>query len=518
MVDRKHIADCADKVEKILFVDEDEFRGTLGLYRNFARKQFDGRMCETYCQFANSIVDTIASVTLQNIQKSGVQVLAFGFDENDEGWLKWLYEEIDTKYRIAGVKKENILLPQWKQAFLEEVYDEIYEEQSMPFPLSLHMRVGMRVLDDCENSLFHLEQGERVTTGQPQKYEHCIHIYGPCIVLGPLVEDRHTIASFLQERVNRAGMSYKVINHGMPGFDMQAVDKITTTSFRKGDIVIIDRHRLKLRDVEDINIVDILSTKSVPAQWFTDQVRHCNYKVNELITDELFNKVLAVQQKCDEKDEFVETRNDFVLQHYIKRYFGENDVFMDKTVGAIVMNCNPFTYGHRYLIEEACKIVDLLIIFVVEENKSLFHFAERFAMVREGTSDLEKVMVVPSGEYILSNETFPEYFVKKSDEDLIENIEADVKLFAERISPALNISYRFVGEEPEDGVTNEYNMAMKRILPSYGIEVIEIPRKKQGTNVISASSVRRCLETGDIERLKELVPESTREILCSVND
>ena len=164
-------------------------------------------------------------------------------------------------------------------------------------------------------------------------------------------------------------------------------------------------YQLKLRDVEDINMVDVLSQKGVPAQWFADQVRHCNYKVNELIADELFNKVLVVQQKCDEKDEFVETRKNFVLQHYIKRYFGQNDVIMDKTVGAIVMNCNPFTYGHRYLIEEACKIVDLLIIFVVEENQSLFSFAERFAMVCEGTSDLEKVMVVPSGEYILSNET-----------------------------------------------------------------------------------------------------------------
>ena len=109
------------------------------------------------------------------------------------------------------------------------------------------------------------------------------------------------------------------------------------------------------------------------------------------------------------------------------------------------------------------------------------------------------------------------FYRTKPDEDLIENIEEDVKLFAERISPTLNISYRFVGEEPEDEVANEYNMAMKRILPSYGIEVIEIPRKKQGTNVISASSVRRCLEEKAWNSLDELVPDSTKEILYKVN-
>ena len=35
------------------------------------------------------------------------------------------------------------------------------------------------------------------------------------------------------------------------------------------------------------------------------------------------------------------------------------------TVGAIVMNCNPFTMGHRYLIETAASQVDRLYVFVL---------------------------------------------------------------------------------------------------------------------------------------------------------
>ena len=56
-------------------------------------------------------------------------------------------------------------------------------------------------------------------------------------------------------------------------------------------------------------------------------------------------------------------------------------------VGAAVMNCNPFTIGHRYLIETAAKECDLLYIFVLSEDKSEFSFADRLEMVKRGTAD-----------------------------------------------------------------------------------------------------------------------------------
>lgn len=76
------------------------------------------------------------------------------------------------------------------------------------------------------------------------------------------------------------------------------------------------------------------------------------------------------------------------------------------------MNCNPFTLGHRYLIEEACSQVDILYVFVVEEDKSYFKFEDRIEMVRQGTKDLKQVQVLPSGKYIISKETFAQYFKK----------------------------------------------------------------------------------------------------------
>ena len=38
------------------------------------------------------------------------------------------------------------------------------------------------------------------------------------------------------------------------------------------------------------------------------------------------------------------------------------------------------------------------------------------------------------------------------------------EIFGKYICPSLGISIRFVGEEPLDNVTNQYNKAMKEIL------------------------------------------------------
>lgn len=158
-------------------------------------------------------------------------------------------------------------------------------------------------------------------------------------------------------------------------------------------------------------------------------------------------------------------QNQTVFDTCVNCYFSNFNPDLYGRIGSIVMNCNPFTNGHRYLIEESLRYVDLLIIFVVEEDKSVFTFDERLVLVNTGVSDLSNAMVVPSGQLILSQRTFPEYFLKVEDEDIVRNVEYDITLFAEQIAPRLNITYRFVGEEPRDAVTNEYNLAMKRILP-----------------------------------------------------
>lgn len=179
------------------------------------------------------------------------------------------------------------------------------------------------------------------------------------------------------------------------------------------------------------------------------------------------------------------------------------------TVGAVVMNCNPFTLGHRFLIRTAANEVDRLYVFVVSEDKSRFSFEDRIEMVRRGARGLANVTVVPSGEYMISQATFPTYFIK--DTANAESIYAalDLTLFAQKIAPALNITKRFVGTEPYCALTRGYNEVMKELLPKYGIDVVEVER----LGGISASRVREALDNGDIPALDELVPATTLDYL-----
>lgn len=173
--------------------------------------------------------------------------------------------------------------------------------------------------------------------------------------------------------------------------------------------------------------------------------------------------------------------------------------------GAVVANCNPFTLGHLYLMETAASMVDTLHVFVVSEDSSEFPFKTRFELVRKGTEHIKNLILHESGDYIISHSTFPTYFIKSTADAETVNAELDLALFGERIAPALGITKRFVGTEPFCPVTNKYNEAMKRVLPKYGVEVIELERK----DGISASSVRRAIAEGDLETVKKLVPKTT---------
>ena len=177
------------------------------------------------------------------------------------------------------------------------------------------------------------------------------------------------------------------------------------------------------------------------------------------------------------------------------------------------MNCNPFTNGHRYLVEESLKYCDYLVVFVVEEDKSIFPFEDRFKLVEENLADIQNVIIMPSGEFIISARTFEEYFAKEKIQSRKVDTSLDVTLFAKEIAPCLNIKMRFAGEEPFDKITAQYNDSMRKILPQYGMQFIEIPRKKQGDVYISASEVRRLASENKFDEIKDLVPQKTLDYL-----
>ena len=179
---------------------------------------------------------------------------------------------------------------------------------------------------------------------------------------------------------------------------------------------------------------------------------------------------------------------------------------------ALVVNCNPFTKGHEALIRQAAGENEAVIIFVVSEDRSLFPFADRLALVREGVAGLGNVAVVPAGKYMVSAATFPAYFTREEDK-VVAQTRLDITLFATRIAPELGIRTRYVGEEPYCEVTNAYNEAMSLILPDKGIGLKTIPRFAVEGDVVSASKVREALRSDDWAEVAKLVPACTYEYL-----
>jgi [citrate (pro-3S)-lyase] ligase len=195
--------------------------------------------------------------------------------------------------------------------------------------------------------------------------------------------------------------------------------------------------------------------------------------------------------------------------------------------GAIVMNANPFTKGHRYLVEQAAAQVDNLYVIPVREERSRFPYAERKAMIEAGCAGLGNVTVCEGSGYAISAATFPTYFLKRLDDAAPTQMELDLDLFARHIAAPLGVCVRFVGSEPLDALTREYNGMMASVFASAAsdasvapvtpdnqvgrpvIEVVEIPRLEQDGKPLNATDVRRALDEGRLQDACGHIPETS---------
>lgn len=183
--------------------------------------------------------------------------------------------------------------------------------------------------------------------------------------------------------------------------------------------------------------------------------------------------------------------------------------------GAVIMNCNPFTKGHQYLVEQAAAKCDHLYVFVVEEDSSSFPFRVRYRLVEKGVAHLDNVTVLPTGYYAVSRGTFPSYFIDAETDVSLHQLETDLNIFVKYIAPFFNITTRFAGTEPYCKITGAYNSGMRSILPLSGISFEEIERLKTGCDAISASKVRRLLIEGRAQEAVNYLPPSTMEYINS---
>lgn len=398
--------------------------------------------------------------------------------------------------------------------------------------------------EDYKSELINVVGGKRITCYQPENSKRTIHIYGRCGVFGYAVEDADTFPSQLQKLLVENGYNdIRIVNHGLWGGSNVYMDHnflMDSVGMKQGDIVVFYRMHFEkglLSHFEENGVW----YKDITAKWhesetarngFYDKPGHMNangYKVvAKIIYEDLVSHDFQLKKISDRLvqnlntpalNNYLKNRTETDFERGIREYISQiqKDYPDDSTEGVnggIVMNCNPFTKGHRYLIEYAAQRVKRLYIFVVEEDHSFFKFADRFEMVVQGTKDLKNVVVVPSGKFIISSITFPEYFMKDYVKEKNFDVSMDVEVFCKYIAPPLGIKVRFAGEEPFDPVTLNYNNNMRRILPEFGMKFCEIPRLKiTGNKVVNATEVRRLLKEKKFVEISEYVPDTTLEVL-----
>lgn len=419
-----------------------------------------------------------------------------------------------------------------KFAFLwNKYYDQNGIVEVFSIPKSYHDIHGVRQFEDSRGKYINIIGGHRATAYQPSRADRTIYLVGGCNIFGTGVDDCRTIASQLQNLINAKFLDNTVIVQNY-GFFLEELDKrnneitdiLNALPVKPGDIVLFPFGK----NANTPYYIDLSKSADCPRTYdvFWD-MQHYTPDGHRLIAEGLFEGLLnmgllashvktppteSTQNNygfdSDEAKELTEYKK--ILVNWYQEMFG-------LTMGAVVMNCNPFTLGHRYLIEKALEQCDYLVIFAVEEDRSDFPFADRLRLIDEGVADLKNVVVIPSGRFVLSSLTFSEYFNKSEMQDRTIDTSLDVKVFAQEIAPCLNIKKRFAGEEPFDSVTRQYNESMRTILPEYNIEFVEIPRLELEGEVVSASCVRTLLKERNFDAIKTVVPETTFKYLLNLS-
>ena len=507
----------------ILVVDEETNLGAGAVIEALDSGLYRLDVVHTFREFERFMSEHAYDELIGKLANSGIKIynMYFTVDESTEGRRR-LWAGMRKWMENPEVNDINpYVTPSCAQGFYGELNTGSYAAEVGRLYFNLESNNIFTRLIDTKSRYFNVVNGERVTVGQPEEAERTIWFFGPCFVIGGLVEDKYTIESILQERLNREGYSCRVVNCGCYETPYQRMVHITSTPMKPGDIMVIHVENRPFEGTESIDMMELLDRNNVPTEWLLNLPVHCNHKVNEIYADDLFERMVrdgVLTGAVKKEQRTMLSRALAVNSLYLDLHFNDFHPEKGMVIGSIGMHGNPFTLGHRYLIETASKQVDKLFVLLIEDDLGIFSYAERFAMAVEGTRDLHNVKIVPGGPFQATRNVFQEYFVKVKPTDMRESATVDTLIFTEVIAKRLGITRRFLGDERHNPKMQFFNELMKEMLPRYGIEVIELPRAQAGGRAISASLARNAAAEGDRETLLANIPETTLRFFIGTGD
>ena len=406
----------------------------------------------------------------------------------------------------------------------DKCYTHLINGGAVKFPIyfnGVHNALGNK-----ESDGINILDGRRITPNAPEQFQNRVFLFGACDICGSTVTDEFTIGTYLQEKLNENFPGrFRVENCGIGGRSLEydVFAHILSTEFRQGDRVILQFYFNE-------KVVNWLMSEAVPVyelsqlfnaghefgRWSLGAVAHVSYKVNKAIADFYFSSFnwdtnsVGTNVSYGLNKYYIE---DYGLEEYLQRLSHQKQTNTNNN-GAIVMNCNPMTYGHLRLIEYAASKCEWLYVFVITMDTFDFSFEQRYKMVVRSTQKLKNVTVMPSGKYFGTILQFGEYSSKDDPEKIREiHPEKDNYIFGKHIAKVLNIKKRFVGEELVDAVTAQFNILLQQQLPSYGVAVEVVPRFKQNGVTISAKYVRKLIAEKNFEEVAKFIPPEALDVI-----
>lgn len=350
------------------------------------------------------------------------------------------------------------------------------------------LKKGVVFYNDLNSRFCNCKDGYRITSDSTPDAVRRIILYGACTVAGGYCKDDQTIASYLQRYLNANDYTdWRVLNKGVCNA-INFCSRMFTEALSENDIVVIWAPQKWIPDdtmdkcIYQGNLTEVFLGISSLMDNILDSPLHCNYKVNQKLAEQIYKNL------CDsglldspiypgvperQQDYYI----DWEIYVYFSDYFEQNGLHKENDcvkTGAFVMACDPFTQTHQIWIRKALKCVDKLYLFIAEDPKMQFSLDDRLSMAKSGVEGLSGVTVVPAGKYIFPNKLSRSIRKGKTDQDVMEY---DCDIWGEVVARQLGIEYRFVVDEVGSDAMKEYHQVVKRVLPDFGIKVIEFPRE-----------------------------------------
>lgn len=427
--------------------------------------------------------------SLVSLESKGVHILAFYNDPyHISDYIKKIVRkqaEDKKKFHLQDGDFWSVDTEAGEEFFAELLKNRDYAEgMAQKEILQGHMLHKDR--KDCANPYYTVVNGKRKTCYQPKEWKGTIYMFGMCLFMGAYLENRYTIASWLQKKLCDEGWNYRVESCGSYENVYEVMQR---TEFREGDFAIVWTGENTFPGIDFIELKSIYEENDIPARWCLGSFTHVNHKIAKIVAETFYQKMEPTLQK--EAGEAIQDRRkvEFTVQNYrsilgnyikgtyLNRYFTKDELEKRIRRGCLLIDLEVDPIEYKEIVQHACAYIEELVIVIPRLiKKSLYCFEEYVLTVMGVAGEASKIKVISGDMYIPYYNFFQSFYLAETIWE--EQAKMDAKIFAQCIAEPLNIVYRFERRiEKDNEKLEKYAAILREELPKYEIQYMEIMEK-----------------------------------------